>query len=100
MRLFEYINPYIFIIAFCIGIFLTYISTPPPNIVIKYPTPHTAGKVIYRDSADMCYKYTSKKVQCPADKSKIESVKIQHVEGNDDNSEKGVFTLIKDKFFT
>ena len=98
MRLLDYINPFVLIIAFCVGIFLTYVSTPAPNIVIKYPTPQNAGKVVYRDSADMCYKYKSKKVQCPADKSKIEKIKIQHIENNDD-SDKGIFSSIKDKFF-
>lgn len=98
MRILDYVNPLIFIIAFCVGIFLTYISTPPPNVVLKYPTPLNAGKVVYRDSADMCYKYNAKQVQCPADKSKITETKIQHIEGKDDSG-KSFFSRIKDKFF-
>ena len=100
MRILDYINPFVFIIAFCVGIFLTYISTPPPKIVIKYPNPDNVDKVTYKDSADTCYKYKAEKVQCPADKSKIEKVPIQHVEPNSDDSDKGVFELIKDKYFT
>lgn len=100
MRILDYINPFVFIIAFAVGVFLTYISTSYGQIVIKYPTPDNIKHTIYRDSADTCYKYKAKKVQCPADKSKIEKMPIQHVEPNSDDSEKGIFELIKDKYFT
>ncbi len=98
MNILEYINPLVFFISLCIGIFLTYISTPPPKIVIKYPTPNNSGKIIYRDTADMCYKYNSKEVECPTDSSDITVTNIQHIK-NDDNPKEGIFTKIKRKFF-
>lgn len=98
MKILEYISPLWFILALCFGIFLTYISTPPPKIVIKYPTPDNVKKIVYRDTADNCYKYKAKQVQCPKDSSKIEFTKIQHVENND-NPKEGLFTKIKKNFF-
>lgn len=98
MKILEYISPLWFILALCFGIFLTYISTPPPKVVIKYPTPDNVKKIVYRDTADTCYKYKAKQVQCPKDSSKIEFTKIQHVENND-NSKEGLFTKIKKNFF-
>lgn len=98
MKILEYISPLWFILALCFGIFLTYISTPPPKVVIKYPTPDNVKKIVYRDTADTCYKYKAKQVQCPKDSSKIEFTKIQHVENND-NPKEGLFTKIKKNFF-
>jgi hypothetical protein len=75
-----FIDPYYFLIALFFGLFMAYISTPVPDIVIKYPTPDNAGKVIYRDSADVCYKYQANVIKCPKDESKIKKMKFQHID--------------------
>ncbi len=77
MFLLDYIDPLIFLIALCIGLFYTYITTPYPQVIIKYPTPFNAGKITYVDKNNVCYKYHIKKVTCPADKSKIKNYQIQ-----------------------
>ena len=41
----------------CIGFFVVYISNPKPQIIIKHPTPENAGKIVYRDDNNVCYKY-------------------------------------------
>ena len=75
----DYINPLAFFIALAIGLFLTYIYSPPKKIIIKWPTPENAGKVIYRDSdnTESCYKYKANEVSCPEDKSEIKQTEIQ-----------------------
>jgi hypothetical protein len=78
----DYINVTAFFIAFCIGIFFTYIYSPPKKIIIKWPTPENAGKIIYRDHADTCYKYKADEIPCPDDKSQIKKTSIQYVEDN------------------
>ena len=78
----DYINVTSFFIAFSIGIFLTYIYSPPKKIVIKWPTPENAGKIIYKDHADTCYKYKANEIPCPDDKSQIKNTSIQYVEDN------------------
>jgi hypothetical protein len=65
----DYINPIAFFIAFAIGIFFTYIYSPPKKIIIKWPTPENAGKIIYKDDLDTCYKYKANEVECPKDKN-------------------------------
>ena len=63
--------PEYFFIAFCIGILYTYLIHPKPSVIIKYPTPNNAGKILYKDDAGVCYRYNSKEVQCPKNEDKI-----------------------------
>ncbi len=65
------IDPFYFFVAFGVGIMIVYISTPPPEIVLKFPSPYNAGQVLYRDKANSCYRYKAEDVACPRDKSKI-----------------------------
>lgn len=74
---FDYIDPLIFLIALCIGLFYTYLTTPYPQVIIKYPTPFNAGKVTYVDNNNVCYKYQIEKVTCPRDPSKIKTYNFQ-----------------------
>jgi hypothetical protein len=53
-----------FFIAFGLGILYVYIASPKPRIVIKYPTPYNAEKIVYRSSNDNCYKYEVNEVKC------------------------------------
>ena len=75
--IFDYIDPLIFLISMCIGLFYTYITTPTPEIIIKYPTPFNAGRITYVDKNNVCYKYRIQKVDCPTDQSKIRSYSFQ-----------------------
>lgn len=72
-RFTDYIDPLSFFIAFGIGLFITYVTARPRRVVIKWPTPENAGKVIYKDQTENCYKYEANEVQCPDDKSKIKN---------------------------
>ena len=77
MFLLEYVDPLLFLIALCVGLFYTYITAPKPHVVIKYPTPFNAGKITYVDQNDVCYKYQIQKVPCPNDKTKIKQYQFQ-----------------------
>ena len=59
-----FINPYVFFISLCVGIFLVYIFSSQPEIILKFPTPDTENDLIYQDKNDVCYKYKSKEVKC------------------------------------
>jgi len=67
------INPYWFILAIGVGFFFIYVFSPPPQVVIKFPNPYNAGKVVYHDKSDACYVYKAEKEACPLDKSLIKS---------------------------
>jgi hypothetical protein len=54
-------------LAFAFGLFICYITEPQKEIIIKFPSPVNAGKVVYRGkNADECYKYNVEKLNtCP-----------------------------------
>ena len=89
-RFTDYINPLAFFIALFIGLFFTYIYSPPKKIVIKWPTPENSEKIIYKDHADNCYKYKANEVECPDDKSKIKNTNIEYVE---EDKKKNLFNI-------
>lgn len=76
MTILNFIDPFYFLIALCVGLLYTYVSAPPPHIVVKYPTPYNAGKISYVDDAGVCYKYKVEPKQCPADPTKIKKMPI------------------------
>lgn len=90
----NYLSLKYFFIAFSIGIFMVYISEPIPDIIIKYPTPENVNKIIYQDSADICYKYDKKEVSCPKDGGVV--IPLQH-DKNEDNNNKSFIDNIYSK---
>lgn len=56
-----------FLVFFSAGLLYVYATHPKSPIVLKYPTPLNAGKVVYRDSAGTCYVYVAKSVACTPD---------------------------------
>lgn len=71
MSIFSKIHRLSFFIAFAVGLLACYVLTPPPKVVIKFPTPWNAGQVVYKDKSDNCYVYKADAVACPKDKSTI-----------------------------
>ena len=65
------IHHWAFIISFAVGMFFVYILQPLPKVIIKHPTPENAGKIIYKDKADTCYKYIANQVECPNNEQEI-----------------------------
>lgn len=60
------ISPFYFFLSFAAGILVVYVMTPPPEIVLKFPSPYNAGKVVYKDKSDTCYHYEAIAVDCEA----------------------------------
>jgi len=83
----EYFDVFWFIIAFGIGMFLAYVTTPSPQIIYKYPTPENSNTTVYLDNANNCYKYKPNKMDCPSDEKKISIVPIQKVDSEDKEKE-------------
>ena len=59
-------NLLFFFAAFIFTIFFVYLTTPQPDVIYKYPTPETAGELVYQQKDGNCYKYNSKVVPCPS----------------------------------
>ena len=77
MLLIDKIEPLYFFIAIFIGFFMTYILTPPPKIIYKYPTPDNVNETIYKDKSDNCFKYKADEISCPIDLKKISNIPLQ-----------------------
>jgi|DEB0MinimDraft_6_1074348.scaffolds.fasta_scaffold365382_1 hypothetical protein len=92
------INPYYFLISLAVGMFFVYISTPPPEVIIEYPTPENAGKVIYKEDNNLgCYTYMAKKVSCPIDDDDISKIPYQgykNKEKNEMNPFKKIYNIL------
>jgi hypothetical protein len=79
MKLFNKLNPIAFFLAFCVGLFFCYITSPKPKIIYKYPNPPDSGLVTYIDDKTNCYQYNSEKITCPKDKSIIKDFPTQEI---------------------
>jgi hypothetical protein len=73
-NLFGVIDPIIFMVSFCVGLFFTYSLTSAPEILYLYPNPHNVKDTIYKDDSEKCFKYMSEKVECTDDAIDIEKV--------------------------
>lgn len=96
--LLDNIIPIYFFISLFIGLFIAYLTTPKPTIIIRHPTPENAGKHIYIDNSNVCYKYKAKEVKCPKDIQDISPTPIQHVDTDKINN-RGVISNIKQTLF-
>lgn len=70
----NFIDPNAFFISLAIGLLFFYVIAPQKKIVIKYPNPENAGKLVYKDSNENCFKFKAKEVNCPKDKSQIKDI--------------------------
>lgn len=60
----DFLKVHYLILAFSVGIFFVYVTTPAPRLVNKFPGPHNVEDLIYRDQSDSCYKYEAEVVEC------------------------------------
>lgn len=97
------ISPFYFLVSLAIGMFLVYITTPPPEVIIEYPTPDNAGKVIYKDTdrsadgSESCYTYMAKEVSCPTNEEDIMKTPYQSYNNekkNTDHPFKNIYNIL------
>jgi len=71
MFIFDHIDPFYFLVSLFVGLFLVYIITPTPELIIKYPTPDNAKELVFEDDSKNCYKFETKEVPCTNDAQEI-----------------------------
>ncbi len=77
MRYLNKLRPMYFFAAFLLGILYVYLGEPAKRYLTRHPTPENAGKIIYKDSASSkCFIYKLEQVECPADKTGVNSQPI------------------------
>lgn len=62
----DHIDLKYFLISFCVGIMVVYITQPKTQVVYKFPSPMTIEQK-YQDGANNCYKFDVEEVQCTDD---------------------------------
>ena len=60
-----------FILSFLVGCVFVYLSPTEYKTVVVYPTPNNVNKIQYKDSANNCFQFTAKLVECSKDAKKI-----------------------------
>jgi len=78
MGLTKYINVYVFLLSFAIGMFMVYITMDTSRKIYVYPTPENVDKIQYRDKTNTCFSMKQTEIQCPKDESKIQKIKAQN----------------------
>ncbi len=76
--IFNFINLYIFLISFAIGIFFVYIYGPDMKTIYIYPSPENVDKILFKDNADNCFHFDPIEVPCPKVSSLINEIPIQN----------------------
>ena len=77
VSLLKYINIYVFLISFAIGMFAVYISMGDTRKIYVYPTPENVDLIQYRDKTTTCFGFHQVEVPCPTDESKISKIPVQ-----------------------
>ena len=49
MFILDKIDTFWFLTSLCVGLLIVYCTTPNPDIIIKYPTPFNAHKLVFKD---------------------------------------------------
>lgn len=60
-----------FLLGILIGIVGFMFIKPEQNITYKYPIPPHSEKTIYKDKNGVCYRYTSKEVDCDKNEGRL-----------------------------
>ena len=73
----KFLNVPLFIVSLAIGLFVSYISMPPAQIIYVYPNPDNENKITFKDKAENCYEYSFEETNCPSNKKEINHIPIQ-----------------------
>jgi hypothetical protein len=77
VNLFKFINIYVFIISFAVGMFMVYTTFDTTRKIYVYPTPENVELLQYRDKTNTCFRFKQKEVACPKDSNAISKMKAQ-----------------------
>ena len=62
------INLFVFALSLFVGLFLVYVTSPKPRIILKYPNLKNVNNLNFVDENNNCVKLSAKEVACSPDK--------------------------------
>jgi hypothetical protein len=62
------INLFVFALSLFVGLFLVYVTSPKPKIILKYPNLKNVNNSNFVDENNNCVKFSAKEVSCSPDK--------------------------------
>ena len=74
--MFDHIRPVPLLAGIALGIVGFLFVKPQQNVVLKYPTPENAGKMVYKDKNGVCYQYKATSVDCDKNESRLKEFPI------------------------
>lgn len=78
MSFFKFIHVPTFALSFLCGVIAVYMYNEDQiRKIYVYPTPENIAKLQYRDSADNCFEFKQKEVNCPNKKEQISKIPVQ-----------------------
>jgi hypothetical protein len=66
-----------FLIGIACGTFILFFFKPEPVTMMKYPHPTNVDGRTYKDKNDVCYRYTSKEVNCDDNEGALRPYPLQ-----------------------
>jgi hypothetical protein len=66
-----------FLAGLVVGLFVLFFFKPEPVVVMKYPHPTTVDGRTYKDKNQVCYRYTSKEVNCDENEGALKQYPLQ-----------------------
>jgi len=76
-RMLRFFDGRAFIAGVAVGLVFVYLAPPPAMQVVVHPTPENAGKVLYRDRAGACFRFSPREVSCPTDRGSVHRIPVQ-----------------------
>ena len=76
--IFAHFDMKMFLIGIVAGIIASYVIKPEKRVIVKYPEPGKADKLVYRDTNGVCFKFKTEPVNCDANEDKISEFPVQN----------------------
>ena len=77
IEMINHFSLYPFLAGIAVGLVILFVYKADPVYVLKYPHPSNVDGRVYRDKNDVCYRYTSKEVNCDSNEGTLKPYPVQ-----------------------
>jgi len=69
----KHIRLFPLLLGLAVGIVAILYIKPEQTVIYKYPTPENSKDLTFKDKTGICYKYSTKEVDCDKNESRLKS---------------------------